>query len=413
LTFIKKYGIFDDKQFRRKVVRKTIIISVIISLVLLSCLSYGKKSGDFRYETSENGLVIIDYEGEERNLIIPEKIDGQTVVGIKSFSLYEYDINFPRFVTLPATIEWINSNAFDYCTNLYEITVVGNADKISGMDALNYSSKLKHVKFVYQIPRIIVKNIFNNDKNKIDLITEISIWKNGYIDRKKEGGELFSIKFNENIVISQKNYELYFSVVKTIGNNIFYLISDNDFKATTNSEILFYNDEQISKEYERILIEETSSNDVFYYGKIEGWDGFWEFCKNSEVLATSEGFFMWDQLFAVSKNGENYAYIKLDQDGRNRNIFLNNTLYYGIDDYYHRAGLVQPLFSPDGRNLAFLEIIETNEGRLYNFYTNNKRNGPYRSASFPSFSFSDDSLLLKVIIWKDAHTYNVLELNIN
>jgi len=392
--------------------KKTMPLLALILIFFGNCISAGKQYGNFNYEISEKGAIITHYEASERDIFIPEKINGYNVVGIKSLSFYENARPNIQSITIPSTIEWINPNAFNYCTNLHEIRILGDAEKISGMDALYNSPELRNTRFVYIIPRTTENILFQRGDSRISLITKFSIFGGGRIIK----ADNYSVNYNNISIMNSESYKPEFRLIKTIGNDIVYVIFKNSFHTALDTAKLFYNDNPYSKEYDRIIIETTASNDVFYYGRIDiagSLASYWEFCKNAEILSTSEGFFLWDQLFAVSKNGKNYAYIGLDQNRNNRTLYLNGNLYYSIDNYYNRAGLVQPKFSPNEENIAFLEIIETTEGRIYNFYVNKRKFGPYRSISGPSFSFSDDSNMLEIIIWRNTSTYERLEFRIN
>lgn len=69
-------------------------------------------SGDYSYKVYEGGEVeIVEYNGQERNIVIPTELDGNTVtlIGDEAFSYYEMES-----LTIPAGIR-VNGRAFQYC----------------------------------------------------------------------------------------------------------------------------------------------------------------------------------------------------------------------------------------------------------------------------------------------------------
>lgn len=76
-------------------------------------------SGDFRYEVVDGNAHIVGYLGDAEELVIPEKIDGYTVVAL-GMNAFE-DQTVLRSVTLPNTIRTIERHAFHDCDALKEL----------------------------------------------------------------------------------------------------------------------------------------------------------------------------------------------------------------------------------------------------------------------------------------------------
>lgn len=82
-------------------------------------------SGEFSYSlTHDNTVCIEDCSSEEKNLVIPDTIDGIAVTELGKLA-FGNDIGKPyETITLPATIEYISSdNPFSVCDSLTEVIV--------------------------------------------------------------------------------------------------------------------------------------------------------------------------------------------------------------------------------------------------------------------------------------------------
>jgi len=76
---------------------------------------------DFMYEVTDGGIIITGYTGDDADISIPSKIEGNTVVGIAEKAFYQ--CNTISSVKLPDTIKEIPAYAFYKCTNLSEIVI--------------------------------------------------------------------------------------------------------------------------------------------------------------------------------------------------------------------------------------------------------------------------------------------------
>lgn len=104
------------------------ILSILTAAVMVSLLAVTAfasailTEGDYNYSIEANGAYITIYHGTETEITVPEKIGGETVVGIKTTAFYNTDI---VSVTLPATVTDIEEDAF-----LPSITVYQNEKTI-------------------------------------------------------------------------------------------------------------------------------------------------------------------------------------------------------------------------------------------------------------------------------------------
>ncbi len=86
--------------------------------------------------------ILLKFEGETENLVIPDIIDGKTVTGIG----YQAFIGNTRLksVVLPDTVRMIDASAFEYCTSLASISIPKQLEKI-GNCAFHHCESLQSV----------------------------------------------------------------------------------------------------------------------------------------------------------------------------------------------------------------------------------------------------------------------------
>jgi hypothetical protein len=80
------------------------------------------------YEPCEGGVMIVDYEGDDAELILPTYLAGQPVVaiGVDAFS----DSPSLKSVILPGRLETILNSAFSYCPNLMQVSFPASLKRI-------------------------------------------------------------------------------------------------------------------------------------------------------------------------------------------------------------------------------------------------------------------------------------------
>lgn len=71
----------------------------------------------YKYEDVDDGISLIEYRGKEKNVIIPEEIDGKKVVKLERTFSYSDVIS----VTMPDTITEMTEYTFQNCHNLTEL----------------------------------------------------------------------------------------------------------------------------------------------------------------------------------------------------------------------------------------------------------------------------------------------------
>ena len=81
------------------------------------------ESGDYEYEINEDDTVTITrYNGEEKNVTIPSKIDGKQVTVIGRYA-FENSRQSLQSVVIPSGVVRINERAFQYCEKLKTVSL--------------------------------------------------------------------------------------------------------------------------------------------------------------------------------------------------------------------------------------------------------------------------------------------------
>ena len=109
----------------QKKLRSLIYAGVGLILCVLLCGGIGMTAqaayDDFVYEEEENGITIIKYRGEDKETVIPDKINGTkvTAIGDRAFSGCKNLTD----ITLPESVTSIGNSAFYDCRSLKSITI--------------------------------------------------------------------------------------------------------------------------------------------------------------------------------------------------------------------------------------------------------------------------------------------------
>jgi hypothetical protein len=90
-------------------IRNAVFFVALFTGFILS--GFGQNAGGFEYKTHNGAITITGYEGSAKDVIIPEKIYGQTVVAVGYGAFFRKGITS---ITLPNTITHIEDRAFSY-----------------------------------------------------------------------------------------------------------------------------------------------------------------------------------------------------------------------------------------------------------------------------------------------------------
>ncbi|MGN1432857.1 MAG: leucine-rich repeat protein [Ruminococcus sp.] len=140
------------KKFKKVI---SVIIAVVMVVSVFSALPLNANavgnilrkaptfvSGDYQYEVRDDGTAAIDeYLGSDKNVVIPDKIDGYAVsrIGYESF----LDCTSIESVIIPDGVTYIGMDAFRNCTNLKSITIPDTVNEI-GMLAFQDTAWLEN-----------------------------------------------------------------------------------------------------------------------------------------------------------------------------------------------------------------------------------------------------------------------------
>ncbi len=109
-------------------------------------------SSNYVYEEVEGGIHIIKYRGSAETIIIPSKIDGKDVVktGYRSFAFNRAI----KAVLIPENMTTISNDAFNGCSELKAVYVVGNKLKTIGEHAFSTCTKLVEIEIPNSVESI-------------------------------------------------------------------------------------------------------------------------------------------------------------------------------------------------------------------------------------------------------------------
>ncbi|MBQ7851020.1 MAG: leucine-rich repeat domain-containing protein [Clostridia bacterium] len=107
--------------------RNILLLLTLLLALALSCALADYTCGDFKYTRLYSGTAeITGYSGDATELVIPPELDGYTVTSISAYSLSSWSTPACQTITsitLPSTIESVNSTLFHDCNQLQEIVV--------------------------------------------------------------------------------------------------------------------------------------------------------------------------------------------------------------------------------------------------------------------------------------------------
>ncbi len=160
-----------------------------------------KYDSDFIYEITQGEVKILSYRGNDRNIIIPEYIEGYPVTSIGENAFFYYgnyirnvSISLPstlkrierrafynvwslRRIVLPEGLEYIGADAFHGCKQLYEIVIPDSVTEVAkgafdwchGLDRVVIGAGLKTVPTgMFGTSRGITEVIFKNGVETIE-----------------------------------------------------------------------------------------------------------------------------------------------------------------------------------------------------------------------------------------------------
>lgn len=126
--------------------RRHHIGAVLVALLILTFIVSAhadSRSGDYSYKLNKDGdAVITKYNGNATELIIPDTLDGHSVVEIGKQAFYSSEI---EKLTIPSSVTTIGRYAFAFSDDLAEITTYASLIKDH---AFTYCSDLESITFL-------------------------------------------------------------------------------------------------------------------------------------------------------------------------------------------------------------------------------------------------------------------------
>lgn len=160
------------------------------------------KSGDYTVSDFKGGICINKYSGSEKNIKIPEDIDGKKVVSISGYysdegfisAFNDADITS---LLIPSSVEYISCLSLRYLEKLQNITVEDDNPYYSSVDSILYS---KDKTVVLLVPTDYPKSelVFP------DALTNVGLWSMDWAENVK------SVKFGKSLqkTLNFSNYDL-------------------------------------------------------------------------------------------------------------------------------------------------------------------------------------------------------------
>ena len=122
-----------------------------------------EESGDYDYEVNEDDTVTITrYNGQEKNVTIPSKIDGKQVTIIGGYA-FENSRSFLQSVVIPSGVVRINERAFQWCEKLKTVTLPEGL-KVLEDAVFEYCYSLKEIKLPSTLEEVGYYQ-FQHDRN--------------------------------------------------------------------------------------------------------------------------------------------------------------------------------------------------------------------------------------------------------
>lgn len=122
------------------------ITSLLLSALFLCFLlcSCGTPSTspveDFTFDYENGNAIITSYIGSDLDIVVPNEIDGRPVTTIGKDAFKSYDLNS---IILPDTLQKIDTDAFNYCTQLKEIKIPDSVTYLG--EAFNHCENLETI----------------------------------------------------------------------------------------------------------------------------------------------------------------------------------------------------------------------------------------------------------------------------
>ena len=166
---------------RGKSMKKLIKISSVLFCIIFLCTCFvitvsaeiGHEGINYTIDSENYTATVYNCYSGNKNIVIPESVNGFTVVGIRDYAFAESDI---ESISLPDTLKTIGAHAFSDCTELQQITIPSSVTSI-GDYVFTGCEKLENVEFFANINRIPMYSFENctllNQVSLAETVTEV------------------------------------------------------------------------------------------------------------------------------------------------------------------------------------------------------------------------------------------------
>lgn len=143
---------------------------IVFSSSIIGCSKKASPASDFKYTLNEDKkhICINRYIGDDKDVVIPDEIDGYPVKMIMFAAFLKTDV---ESVTIPNSVEEISERAFAYCKKLHTVNL-GKSVKRIGFEAFKNCIKLKNISLPKNL-EVVEKDAFTD----CDSIEKINIPK--------------------------------------------------------------------------------------------------------------------------------------------------------------------------------------------------------------------------------------------
>jgi hypothetical protein len=150
------YRFSDNDEFNSSVKIKASLISLIDDKYYVTKLLYNEsnftiyeipKGYSYHQYEDTNDIVIYQYNGNEEEIVIPDKLEDKKVVGINEKCFYNgiiYNNLTIKKITIPEGIEFLGNNTFYHLDHLEEVFISKTINKI-GLKIFDKCSVLKEI----------------------------------------------------------------------------------------------------------------------------------------------------------------------------------------------------------------------------------------------------------------------------
>ena len=159
-----------EKEKKKNMKKKQYGLTVVVLCVVIlgGYAFYQLLNSDFETKSYSGGIAIIRYKGTERDVVIPEEIDGKKVLSLlgsfdektgKTTGVFEGNSTIVS-VTIPGTVSYIGKQTFKDCPSLTSVVMADSVDQIAER-AFQNCTALTSVRFPKGL-RYIKESAFEN-----------------------------------------------------------------------------------------------------------------------------------------------------------------------------------------------------------------------------------------------------------